>query len=106
MRSTATQKSPLRPTPLRVPGQSLSQQMSDVGYDGILAPVFLAMFMTILAGLEWFRFEMNSKPNPLIFTAGAVLAILYAAVRLNLTIKCCRRSNTDPLRRSKSDPPG
>ena len=90
MKSTVTQRSPIRPTPLRVPGQSLTRQMDDVSYDGILAPVLLALLMVVLAGMEWYRFEMNVKPSPWLFTAGALLTILYAGIRFKLTLQHVR----------------
>lgn len=82
-----TNRSPLHPAPLRVPGQSVSDEILDVGYDGALAPLFLAVFMLVLAGLEWYRDAMHMKPSPWIFTIGALLVCVYAATRLWLTRK-------------------
>ncbi len=87
MKSSTATRSPLRPAPLRVPGQSLSKQINEVSYDGLLSPLLMAVVLVIFAGLEWFRYEQNMKPAPWIFTGAAVLGIVYAAVLIPRTIK-------------------
>ena len=80
-------RSPLLSAPLLVPGQSLTQEMSDVIYDGMLSPLLLAVVMVVLAGMEWWRYAMNVKPTPWLFTGVAVLGVIYASVRTTSTAK-------------------
>lgn len=87
MNSSTGKRSPLIAAPLRLPGQSLSDEMHDVGYDGMLAPLLLALFVTILAGLDWWRYAFNLKPSPWISTAFAVVVTAYAALRFTSTKK-------------------
>ena len=90
MNERAAKRSPLRFGPLRVPGQSVADEIEDVVYDGLLAPMLLSLFIVILAGLEWWRYAMNLKPTPWIFTMGAACVIAYTAIRYRLTIKRLR----------------
>lgn len=77
------ERSPLdRAKPLRVPGQSIDAEIDDIQYEHVMSPLFLALFMAIMAGMEWWRFLMNMKPSPWVFTGGAVLACVYAAYRI------------------------
>ena len=46
------ERSPLdRAAPLRVPGQSLNEELDDFVYDQVLAPLFIALFAVLFAGL-------------------------------------------------------
>jgi hypothetical protein len=81
MKSPKATRSPLTATPLRIAGQSLGEEIFDVGYDGIIAPLMASLFMLLVAALEWWRYAMNLKPSPWIFTAFALLVSAWAAVR-------------------------
>ena len=77
------ERSPLdRAAPLRVAGQSITEELDDFVYDHVLTPFFVALFMVVFAGMEWFRYFQNLKPNPIIYSAAAALAVLYAAVKI------------------------
>lgn len=83
MKKSPEGRSPFdRAAPLRVPGQSLEAEIGDVEYDHILTPLLLALFMVVIACLEWWRYMMNMKPNPWLFTGAAVLICVYAAYRV------------------------
>lgn len=85
MKSDA-KRSPLdRATPLRVAGQSLDEELDSVIYDHVLSPVLVALFVVLLAGLEWWRYVMNMKPSPWIFTAVALLFAGYAVIKVMRT---------------------
>lgn len=76
-------RSPLdRAKPLRVPGQSISEQLDDVLYEHMLAPVLIALFMVVVAALEWWRFYTDAKPNPLIYSTVAGACVFYAGVKI------------------------
>ena len=85
---TKKTRSPLaRAAPLRAAGQSLSEEFDDVAYDHILAPMFLAVFMALIAFLEWIKYANDSKPNPILYTVFAVLVAIYAALKVWRTRK-------------------
>lgn len=76
-------RSPLdRARPLRVAGQSLDEEIDDLAYDHLLAPLMFAVMVTTMAGLEWWRYLYNLKPNPVAYSAGALLAIVFAAYKV------------------------
>lgn len=86
------ERSPLdRAAPLRVAGQSLTEELDGFVYDHVLMPFFIAVFMVLCAGLEWFRYYQNLKPNPIAYSGVAVLAILYATVKIWRSRKHVRR---------------
>ncbi len=75
-------KSPLKDKPLRNPGQSIDEQLRDLFDDRLLAPLMIALFLLLLAGMEWWRYYKPVKPAPFVFTAIAVLAVVFAAYRI------------------------
>lgn len=77
--------------PLRVAGQSVTEELDDFLYDQVIAPLFIALFAVIYACLEWFRYFQNLKPNPIAYSAAAALAILYAVVKIWRSRKHVRR---------------
>ncbi len=85
-------RSPLdREAPLRAAGQSLSDELDDVAYDHILAPLLLALLMALLAGLEWYRYLYNLKPSPIVYTLAAIVCVIYAAFKVWRTRKRIRQ---------------
>ena len=75
-------RSPLKDKPLRLPGQSVSEERENVLEDDIGQPLTLAAFMVVLAGLEWWRMYTDMKPSPIIFSGAAVIGVLYAIYRV------------------------
>lgn len=75
-------RSPLKDKPLRLPGQSVQEQRGELVESAVGEPLMLALFFILLAGLEWWRFYTNMKPNPELFTVVAVLTVVYAGVRI------------------------
>jgi hypothetical protein len=75
-------RSPLKDKPLRLPGQSIAEERDELVEDAVGQPLTFAVFIIVLAGLEWWRFYSDMKPNPVLFTGAAVLVILYAAFRV------------------------
>lgn len=77
------ERSPLdRSPPLRVAGQSLDHEIQDVTYDHVFAPLMMALMAVLLAALEWWRYFNDLKPNPVAYSIAAVLACVYAAVKI------------------------
>jgi hypothetical protein len=75
-------RSPIKDRPLRLPGQSVSEEQEELIEDAIAAPMLLALFMAILAGLEWWRQYTAMKPSPILFSIAALLVACYAALRI------------------------
>lgn len=38
--------------------------------------------MVVMAGLEWYRYFADTKPSPVIYTIGAVVAVVYAVIKI------------------------
>ncbi|WP_180131282.1 nuclease-related domain-containing protein [Rhodoferax sp. BLA1] len=86
--ATKTKRSPLDRTPaLRVAGQSLDEELDEVRYDHMLSPMLVALFTTIIACLEWFRYLTNSPPSPWIYSIFAVVMTGYAVFKVLRTRK-------------------
>lgn len=75
-------RSPLKDKPLRNPGQSLDEQFNDLAYDKIIGPLIVALYLLILAGLEWSRYYFPQEPRPVLYTAFALLGIGFGAFQL------------------------
>lgn len=82
---SSRKRSPLTAKPLRIPGQSLTEELLDAGLDGVFAPFLLALFVSIMAALEWWRYYAHLQPTPWTYTLGAALTICYAVIRITLT---------------------
>jgi hypothetical protein len=75
-------RSPLKDKPLRNPGQSAEERLWDVLYDRLLPPFAIALFLLVMAGMEWWRYFFPLPPNPGLHTVVAALALGYAVFRL------------------------
>lgn len=76
-------RSPLKDKPLRYPGQSLDEKRDDIKYDHLLTPLLMAMYMVILALLEWGRYLFPVPPAPYLYTFIALIGVGYAAFRVH-----------------------
>lgn len=75
-------RSPLKDKPLRFPGQSLGEEREALVENAVGQPLMLVVFMACIAGLEWWRWFFDAKPNPVIYSAAAMLTLLYALFRI------------------------
>ena len=75
-------RSPLKDKPLRLPGQSVSEERENLLEDAVGQPLTLAVFLIAMAGMEWWRMYTNMKPNPFIFSVAAVVGVIYALYRV------------------------
>jgi hypothetical protein len=83
MGKEVTLKSPLKDPPLRVPGQSLAEEIQRV-FDDEWMPYFIAtLLFFVFAALEWLRYYRPYPPSPRLATATAVLLLGYTAIRVN-----------------------
>jgi hypothetical protein len=76
LRKKATKRSPLKEKPLRIPGQSLQEEI-DRRVDKTLEYVVLMALAVMVAMMEWLRWFFNSHPQPIIFTVLAILVCSY-----------------------------
>ena len=75
-------KSPIKDKPLRNPGQSLDNQILDLVFDEVLIYYVIALLLTILGVLEWWRWYNDSLPNPILFTVLAVVSVVVALIKM------------------------
>ena len=82
MGKEVTLKSPLKDPPLRMPGQSLGEEIQRV-FDDEWMPYFLAtLVFCVFAALEWLRYYRPLPPSPRLMTAIAVLLLGFTAIRI------------------------
>ena len=74
-------RSPLKDKPLRNPGQSLDEKRLDVALDKVLLPILAALFLVVIAAMEWVRVVYALPPTPYLYTGMAILGVAYAAFR-------------------------
>jgi hypothetical protein len=76
-------RSPLKSKPLRVAGQSLSDQLDRLITERVLFWGMLASLFAITAGLEWYRTATQQPPHPWLMTliAAAVVGVAIWRVR-------------------------
>lgn len=75
-------RSPIRGKALREPGQSLSEELQELINDRLFLWFLLPLLLSVMAGLEWWRWYQDTPYNPLFYTAVAVFAILVSTLRL------------------------
>ncbi|MEO5956239.1 MAG: nuclease-related domain-containing protein [Nitrospiraceae bacterium] len=72
----ALRRSPFKTPPLRLPGQSADERMSELR-DIFMQDAIITLFLILLAGLEWVRWWVPIPPHPFPSTTLAVAAIIY-----------------------------
>ena len=86
-----SKRSPLKDKPLRNPGQSIDEQRFDLVYDKLFTPFLLALFISILAALEWLRYFHPVEPAPKTVSVMALISIAYFAFRLRRVLPQVRQ---------------
>jgi hypothetical protein len=76
-------RSPLKGSPLRMPGQSVEEERDKLLNDVLEQWLLQALFFVLLAALEWYRYYMDMKPSPWFFTGVAILMAMFAAWRIS-----------------------
>lgn len=75
-------KTPLKDKPLHNSGQSSDEYIRDYLDDKILSPMLYAGCMIVLTIMEWYLWFTKSIPNPFPITLVAILASIYAAIKI------------------------
>jgi len=70
-------RSPIKDKPLRLPGQSLTDERDRILEDKLTLPLIAAVFLLVMAGLEWWRYFVPQKPNPWTVTVMAAVGLAY-----------------------------
>jgi|SRR5450631_1305130 len=84
-------QSPLKAKPLRLPGESVDKEIDRWINDATLGPFFGAGSFCIVAFFEWYGYLTHSARRPILFTAVAAVALLYAGWRFFVIRKRVRR---------------
>ena len=71
--------SPLKDPPLHNPGQSLDARLDELRDRKILLPIITAVFLILLAGLEWLRWYSDTLPQPRVYSFLAIGYAIYVA---------------------------
>lgn len=74
--------SPLKSTPLHVPGQSVDEEINRL-WDEEVSPLVAIIIMAILvSAFEWIRYIFDMGPQQIPFTGIAVTIVLYGSYRI------------------------
>jgi len=87
----ATSKSPIKGPPLRLPGQSIDEQINRLLNEKQLNYALFAFGIFLLAVGAWIQVITGSQLNPWLSSAVAVLVIGYCACRIRQTGKEVQR---------------
>jgi hypothetical protein len=74
-------QSPLKAKPLRLPGESVDKEIDGWINDATLGPFFGAGSFCMVAIYEWYGYLTHSPRRPMLFTAVAAVALIYAGWR-------------------------
>jgi len=80
-------QSPLKAKPLRLPGESVDKEIDRWINDATLGPFFGAGSFCIVALFEWYGYLTHAPRQPIVFTAIAMAALLYAGWRFRVIRK-------------------
>ena len=75
-------QSPLKAKPLRLPGESVGDEIVHLRENALMDHVFAAGCVLLLAFMEWFGYLTNSGRHPWAFTVLAVVTVAYVAPRI------------------------
>ena len=76
-------KSPLKNNPLRLPGQSIQEQITDFVVDHILIPYLIAAFLVCWAGYEWaIELGFAKRIHPIAISILAAIGVAFFVWKL------------------------
>ncbi len=87
----ARSKSPLREPPLRLPGQSIDEQINRLLNEKLFKYLLLALVFFLLASVGWIQTLNESRLNPWLMSVVAAPVIAYCAFRFWRTVKGMQR---------------
>lgn len=83
-------RSPLKRSPLRVPGQSVEEKYRDVFEDSVAIPLAIAVVLVCLAIYEWWRDYVGAPYAPKTFAVMALAGVAYAVYRTRRALPTLR----------------
>jgi len=87
----ASSKSPLREPPLRLPGQSIDEQINRLSNGKLLNYLLFALVFFLLASIGWVQALNQSRINPWLMSVVAAPVIAYCAFGFWFTAKEIKR---------------
>jgi hypothetical protein len=75
-------RSPLSDRPLRLPGQSVQEEIDRVVDDALVGPILFAAGFTGLALAGWIQVLSGKPPNPWLLSLVAAISLAYAAISI------------------------
>jgi hypothetical protein len=78
----STRRSPLRERPLRLPGESIQEEIDNLAFDELVPWVMTIVVVAFYALMEWIQFVTKARPNPWLVSGIAVLVVGYSLYRL------------------------
>ena len=79
-------RSPLTDKPLRNPGQSLDQKITDLAFNAI-AYYLVAIICLFFAAFEWWKSLFNIPPQPMLVSGIALTVIIVAGIKIRSILK-------------------
>jgi hypothetical protein len=83
---TKLKRDPIRESPLRDPGQSLREQIVDQTFDRIGPWLVSALFVVVMAAVEWIKWLSDAKHSPVVMTIIAGVVVLMAVVKARAAV--------------------
>jgi len=87
----ANSKSPLREPPLRLPGQSIDEQINRLSTGKLVNYLLFALVFFLLASIGWVQALNQSRINPWLMSIVAAPVISYCAFQFFQTVKKIKR---------------
>jgi len=80
-RKQVEKRSPFKVAPLRIPGQSIDDEMFDLLWDKFLLWLAIPVVFVVVALLEWYRWFTKAPPLPIPYSILAVILIFIATFK-------------------------
>jgi hypothetical protein len=79
---TVEKRKPFVDAPLRLPGQSLDEEIQKILDEDIGRYIVVGLFALVLAGMEWWRYISGVPPSPRAMTIFGVAVALFSAWKI------------------------
>jgi hypothetical protein len=75
--------SPLKDKPLRIPGQSIQEEMDRIFNEKIMLYIIAPFFFAYITGMTWWQKYTNEIPNPLFLTVATIIITVYCVIKIS-----------------------
>jgi len=90
-KATANRRSPLKEPPLRLPGQSVDEEIKRLIEERVVNYALVVLVFFLFASISWIQVLTHSQLNPWLLSAVAVAGIAYCTFRIWQTTKEVQR---------------